>query len=135
MIKSITRIFLIAFAVSFFSGCDFGGSLKKDKIIKIESKTEFDQALKCNNPVVAKFSAIWCTACKAMDPVFEKSADKYSEDVKFIDVDVDKTGDIAERFEIKGIPAFIYFKDGKRIKKLEGSMPQQDLDKSIESFK
>ncbi|MFH1643945.1 MAG: thioredoxin family protein [bacterium] len=133
--KNIGKIILGAVAITLLYGCDFGRSLKKEKITKIETRAEFDEALKCKKPVVAKFSGSRCAASKAMNPIFAKSAGKYYEDVKFIDVDVDKADGVAEEFKIQGIPAFIYFKDGERVKKIEGSMPQEELDLSIERFK
>ena len=132
--KNICKIIFPLFAILLFNGCGCDHPSKKGNVVEITTRGEFDEAIKCPKPVVAKLSAPWCGACKVMDPIFKDASDKY-DDVKFIHINVDNVGGVVEEFEVKGIPAFIYFKNGEQVKKIEGSMEQVDFEKTIDSLK
>ena len=76
--------------------------------------------------VIVDFWAQWCGPCKAMMPVLEQ----YSETegaVEVIKVNVDEEPDISQEYNIRGIPTFIYFEDGKVINKQVGMMTIEQL--------
>ena len=76
--------------------------------------------------VIVDFWAQWCGPCKAMMPVLEQ----YSETegaVKVVKVNVDEEPDISQEYNIRGIPTFIYFEDGKVVNKQIGMMTIEQL--------
>ena len=76
--------------------------------------------------VIVDFWAQWCGPCKAMMPVLEQ----YSETegaVKVVKVNVDEEPDISQEYNIRGIPTFIYFEDGKVVNKQVGMMTIEQL--------
>jgi len=89
------------------------------KVQHINTTVEFDAALKNNNFVIAKFGAEWCGPCRVAKPKYEKVSEQFK-DILFVDVDVDKGEAIANRYDISGIPAFIYFKNGREVKRHSG---------------
>lgn len=76
--------------------------------------------------VIVDFWAQWCSPCKAMMPVLEQ----YSETegaVEVVKVNVDEEPDISQEYNIRGIPTFIYFEDGKVVNKQVGMMTIEQL--------
>lgn len=70
--------------------------------------------------VVIDFFATWCGPCKRIAPLFEQLAEEYV-GVRFLKVDVDESAEIAEMFEIRAMPSFVFLKNGKLLKKVEGA--------------
>ena len=67
-----------------------------------------------NGVVVADFYADWCGPCKMLFPLLEKmSAENSDPSVKFVKINVDQEGQLAEKFGIQGIPTVLVFKNGK----------------------
>lgn len=105
-------------------------------VIEVTNANDFESiVLKSDKPVVVDFSAIWCGACQVMKPRIEELAEELKEKYKFVMVDVDKAGDIAQKYEIKGIPAFLLFKDGKEINandRIAGDMSKEEFKTKID---
>lgn len=70
--------------------------------------------------VVIDFFATWCGPCKKVAPVFEKLAEVYPS-ISFLKVDVDESPELAEKFEIQAMPTFLFLKDGRIVKRIEGA--------------
>ena len=71
--------------------------------------------------VVIDFFATWCGPCKRIAPVFEDLADKFYPKVQFFKVDVDESGELVNLFDISAMPTFVFLKEGKVVKKVEGA--------------
>lgn len=67
-----------------------------------------------NKPLIIKFYAKWCPACKAMDSVFSGAAEKYKDKAHFAAIDVanEELKKTLELFGIQGIPTIIYKRTG-----------------------
>lgn len=70
--------------------------------------------------VVIDFFATWCGPCKRIAPLFEKLSQEYKQ-IVFLKVDVDESGELVNTFDISAMPTFIFLKDGKIVKKVEGA--------------
>lgn len=80
----------------------------------ITSKEHFDQLiLQSPRPSIVKFHADWCKFCREMQPIFEELAEEYKNKYTFALVDIDKNKEIADTYNIKGLPTFLFFLDGK----------------------
>jgi len=82
-----------------------------------------DSHLGQGNPVVVKFFATWCPACRSIEAYYEKLSekDKYK-DIKFINVDVDKASGLANKYNIRGIPVFVFYDaQGEKKYRLDGA--------------
>ncbi|CAK9437636.1 uncharacterized protein LODBEIA_P20140 [Lodderomyces beijingensis] len=91
-------------------------------VTAVTSKAEFQEALKFQGLVVVDFFATWCGPCKMIAPLLDKFSKEYS-NVKFIKVDVDEVGDVAQEYEISNMPTLIFFKNGQQIQKVVGANP------------
>jgi thioredoxin 1 len=71
-----------------------------------------DQVLKAERPVVVEFWAAWCAPCKSMAPAVAALARAYDGKVDFWRMDVDCNPKTPLKFNVRGIPALIFFKGG-----------------------
>lgn len=80
--------------------------------------------------VVVDFSAEWCGPCKIMGPVF-KEASSEIEDVKFGKVDIEKDGELAQKFQVMNVPTLIFFKEGEQVDRTVGVLEKKELVKKL----
>lgn len=64
-------------------------------------------------PVVVDLWAPWCEPCKTLGPILEKVIAATGGKVELVKVDVDTNPQIAQSFQIQGIPAVYAIKDGE----------------------
>ena len=91
----------------------------------------FDKVIQENERVIVDVWAEWCAPCKVMSPIFEELAEEYSE-IVFAELDADKNMKIVEKYRIRGIPAYLFFKRGELVDMLVGAMPREEFKKWIE---
>jgi thioredoxin len=91
------------------------------------------EVVKNPKPVVVDFYADWCGPCKMFAPIFEKTAEKYSDDVEFKKVDVEKMADDASKFGVMSIPTIVIFKGGEEVSRHTGFMNEADFLRWVES--
>ena len=58
-------------------------------------------------PVFIDCNATWCGTCRQFAPFFEASAAKYADRAKFVPVDIDVYGEVANAFGVQSIPTVI----------------------------
>lgn len=64
-------------------------------------------------PVVVDIFADWCGPCRAIAPLLERAAELYAGRLKFLKVDIDQDPDVAERYQVTGVPTLLFFRDGR----------------------
>lgn len=78
-------------------------------------------------PVLVDFHATWCGPCQTLAPIVEDFAREMSGKLKVIKVDVDKNQMAASRYNIRGVPTLILFKNGEIVWRKSGLMTKRDL--------
>ena len=75
---------------------------------------KFNELIQSPKPVLVDFYAEWCGPCQMMKPRILDVAERMGDDVKVIQIDIDKEKELAKRFRIQSVPTLIIFKNGKQ---------------------
>lgn len=108
-----------------------GHALNDGKVSKLDLKTLEKAAKNDGVPLLVDFWAPWCGPCRAMAPEFEKAARVLSPKVRFAKIDTQSNPDAAIRYNIRGIPAFILFQNGREVARLSGARPAAALEQFV----
>ena len=96
------------------------------------NKDNFEkEVMEANVPVLIDFWASWCGPCRMMSPVIDKIAEEMGDKLKVCKVNVDENHELAEKYEIMTIPAFIVIKNGAEAGRTIGVKPKEDILKLI----
>jgi thioredoxin 2 len=104
------------------------GSCRKpillDRPVKV-TEEDFDATvLGSPAPVLVDFHADWCAPCRLVAPVVDEIAGRLSGRLLVAKVDTDRAPRIAQRYQIRGIPTLILFRDGGEVGRSVGFDPE-----------
>ena len=86
------------------------------------TKIEFDEILASENkPIIVDTWAPWCGPCKSIEPFFEQLSEKYSDQMRFVKMNMDEEPAFAQQYMITSLPTFVVFKDGKPYNSMIGN--------------
>lgn len=71
--------------------------------------------------------AAWCGPCRMMEPVVEELAAEWGGRAAVGKLDADENYEVLTRYGIRGIPTFLFFKDGALAGRLVGARPKRDF--------
>ena len=66
------------------------------------------------------FYADWCGPCRMVLPIIDSLDEEFAGKANICKVDVDTNGDLATKYNIKGVPTVLIMKDGEIIDTLVG---------------
>jgi len=101
--------------------------------IKEVTDSELNELLNHKGVVLADFSTTWCPPCKAMAPVVERLAASFAGRADIVKVDVDRDGELASAYGVRGIPTFLLFDGGQVVERVVGATSESALAALIES--
>ena len=81
---------------------------------------------------VIRFTASWCTPCKAYAPIFENVASS-TPGVEFQTVDIDANRPMAESFLVRSVPTTVVVEGGKTVFQKSGLMGETELRQVVAS--
>ena len=70
--------------------------------------------------VVLKFGAEWCGPCHRIAPFFHEMEKKYP-NITFRDIDADEEEELAEEYDISGLPTFVFLMDDMEVYRFDGA--------------
>jgi thioredoxin 2 len=92
----------------------------------------FDEELRASVPVLVDFWAPWCGPCRMVSPLVERLGREHAGRLKVVKLNVDEAPELSERYEIRGIPLLVLFRNGSEIDRLVGAAPQEQLQMWLE---
>lgn len=79
----------------------------------ITTTEQFYDIISDQSRSIVKFQAGWCPDCRVMDMFIGPIEEKYDE-YEWYDVDRDVLPEIAEKYDVMGIPSLLVFENGEK---------------------
>jgi thioredoxin 1 len=90
-------------------------------------KSSFNNIINSETPVLVDFSADWCGPCKMLAPVLKQVKEVLGEQIKIVKIDVDKNQLLATKYQVRGVPTMLLFKNGKQLWRQSGVVQKEQL--------
>jgi thioredoxin len=91
--------------------------------------SEFQKRLVENpKPVIVDLWASWCAPCRAMEPAFKQTSQKYIGQVDVLKINADDSPEVLKALGVMGIPTVVGFVGGKEILRRTGTQSAEALD-------
>ncbi len=93
----------------------------------------FEQVvLKSEKPVLVDFWATWCAPCRAIAPTVEAIAEEYADRAKVGKLNVDDNLSVPSRYNVRGIPTLLIFKNGQILEQVVGATSKDIIVRLLE---
>lgn len=96
--------------------------------------SKFNDIIQSETPTLVDFFATWCGPCKAMQPVLDQLKHEMGESIRILKIDVDQNQEVAEKFKIRGVPTFVFFKKGEILWRQSGGMTFNTLKDKVTNY-
>lgn len=84
--------------------------------------------------VVVMFYASWCAKCAMTKPVAEDIEKRYRKKVKFCEVEIEESPDLAAKYGVDIVPTFVMFKSNAVIARMQGTVGEKTLEKRVKEL-
>ena len=97
------------------------------------NKSNFEEVLRSDKPVLLDFYADWCGPCRMVSPIVDQIAE---ENPAYLvgKINVDDEQELAQKFGVVSIPMLAVLKDGKVVNQIVGARPKAQILALLENF-
>lgn len=82
--------------------------------------------------ILVDFWAEWCNPCKALAPALEEASNDLGEKIIVYKVNIDENPNTPQKYNVRGIPTILFFKNGEVVDRQVGVLPKSKLYEKIE---
>ena len=108
--------------------------MDNSSVIKLDESNFDREVTQDGKPVVVDFWAEWCGPCKMIAPLLDEVAREKGDAVKIAKVNVDENQSLSLKYNIRAIPALLFFKNGQLRDQVTGVTSKKDLLNRIEAL-
>lgn len=94
-------------------------------------KSSFQTIIASSPTVLVDFYADWCGPCKTLAPILKDLKEDLGDAIKIVKIDVDKNQPLAAKYQVRGVPTMILYKEGKQVWRQSGVVPKEQLKQVI----
>ena len=100
--------------------------------VQVVTDANFEaQVLEAPEPVLVDFWAEWCVPCRRLAPTVDAVASELRGKLKVGKVNVDENPGAAQRFNVRGIPTLMLFKEARVVEVVVGLVDKKRLTQII----
>lgn len=92
---------------------------------------KFSEIIQGDTPVLVDFYADWCGPCKMMGPILQDLKKRLGDTINIIKIDAEKNPSAAMKYQVRGVPSLILFKNGKILWQQAGVVQAPQLEQII----
>jgi thioredoxin 1 len=108
--------------------------MENSTVIKL-NESNFDlEVTQQDKAVIVDFWAEWCGPCKMISPLLDEIAREKAGSVKVAKVNVDENQSLSLKYNIRAIPALLFFKNGQLRDQVTGVTSKKDLLSRIDAL-
>ena len=108
--------------------------MDNSSVIKLNESNFDREVTQDGKPVIVDFWAEWCGPCKMIAPLLDEIAREKADAVKVAKVNVDENQSLSLKYNIRAIPALLFFKNGQLRDQVTGVTSKKDLLNRIEAL-
>jgi len=100
--------------------------------VHVNGSSELQDAVSKYDVVLVDFYADWCGPCKMLEPTVKSLAQ--STDAAVAKVDIDQNQQLAQQYQVRGVPTLMLFSDGEAVEQVVGVRDESTLRSLIEQY-
>ncbi|MCU0898705.1 MAG: thioredoxin TrxA [Burkholderiales bacterium] len=104
-----------------------------ENISHVTDATFEPDVLKSDTPVLVDYWAEWCGPCKAIAPILDEVAKEYGGKLRVMKLNVDENHQVPKKYNIRGIPTLMLFKNGNVEATKVGALSKSQLTAFLDS--
>ena len=105
-----------------------------DERVEAISKSFQSSVLESQKLVLVDFWAPWCAPCKSVAPKLEAVLKELDGKFDLFKLNIEDDNEVPKKYDVRGIPTLVLFKDGKPIDRMVGNHSQEDIKSFVEKY-
>ena len=103
-------------------------------VVHLDDDSFETEVIQSERLALVDFWADWCQPCHMMAPTVDALGEEYGDRILVAKLDVDANPMTTHKYDIRGIPALLLFKDGQLVQQIVGVKPKEEIARIIENY-
>ena len=104
-----------------------------ENLLHVTDTSFENDVLQSDIPALVDFWAAWCGPCKMIAPLLDEISGDYAGKIKVCKMDVDSNPETSVKFNVRGIPTLLIFKNGNIEGTKVGALSKAQLVEFVEA--